>query len=107
MSLNIEIIEEKKNPLIDRTEITFKIDHFGNGTPNRMDIKSKLAAMQGANEKLTIIKKIKTYFGTAQVIGRAYIYSNGKELRYYEPVHIQVRNMPKEKRTENSFKKSS
>ena len=100
MSLNIEIIEEKKNPLIDRTEISFRIDHFGKGTPNRLDVKSKIAAMQGANEKLTIIKRIKTHFGAAQIIGTAYVYENGKELQYYEPIHIQVRNLPKEKRVE-------
>ena len=100
MSLNIEIIEEKKNPLIERTEIKFRIDHFGNGTPNRLDVKGKIAAMQGANEKLTIVKKIKTHFGAAQIIGMAYVYDNGKELQYYEPFHIQVRNLPKEKRTE-------
>ncbi len=100
MSLNIEIIEEKKNPLVDRTEIQFKIDHFGTGTPNRLDVKSKLAALQGANEKLTIIKKLKSHFGAAQIIGIAYIYDNAKELQFYEPIHIQVRNLPKEKRTE-------
>ena len=100
MSLNIEITEEKKNPLVDRTEIKFRIENFGSGTPNRLDVKSKIAAMQGANEKLTIIKKIKTQFGAARVIGTAYIYGNGKELQYYEPIHIQVRNLPKEKRTE-------
>ena len=100
MSLNIDIIDEKKNPLVDRTEIQFKIDHFGTGTPNRLDVKSKLAALQGANEKLTIIKKLKSHFGAAQIIGMAYIYDNVKELQYYEPIHIQLRNLPKEKRTE-------
>ena len=31
MTLNIEIIEEKENPLIERTELTIRIDHFGEG----------------------------------------------------------------------------
>lgn len=100
MSLNIEIIEEKKNPLIDRLEISFKIDHFSEGTPNRLDVKKKIAAMKGSNEKLTIINRLKTYFGEALVQGKAYIYDNFKELQYFEPFHIQVRNLPPEKRTE-------
>jgi len=100
MSLNIEIIEEKKNPLIDRTEIKFRIDHFGKGTPNRLEVKKKISAMQGSNEKLTIIKKLNTYFGASYTIGKACIYSNSKDLQYFEPFHVQVRNLNNEKRTE-------
>ncbi len=100
MSVNIEITEEKKNPLIERTELTFRIDHFGKGTPNRLEVKKKIAALQGSDEKLTIIKKLDTRFGASYAIGKAYIYSDAKELQYYEPLHIQVRNLEKDKRAE-------
>ena len=100
MSLNIEIMEEKKSPLIERTELTFRIDHFGKGTPNRLDVKKKIAALQGSDEKLTIIKKLDTHFGVSYSIGKVYIYNNAKELQYYEPFHIQVRNLEKDKRAE-------
>jgi small subunit ribosomal protein S24e len=100
MSFNIEIIEEKKNPLIERTEITFRIDHFGKGTPNRLEVKKKIAAMQAGNEKLTIIRKLDTQFGASHIVGKAYIYQDAKELQFYTPFHIQVRNLEKEKRTE-------
>lgn len=100
MSLNIEITEEKKNPLIERTELTFRIDHFGDGTPNRLEVKKKIAALQGSDEKLTIIKKLDTYFGVSHTIGKAYIYNDAKELHYYEPFHVQVRNLEKDKRAE-------
>jgi len=106
MSLNIEITEEKKNPLIERTEITFRIDHFGVGTPNRLEIKKKLAALQGSDEKLTIITNLITHFGASHTIGKAHIYSNAEELQYFESFHIQVRNLEKEKRVEiNQLKK--
>ncbi|MFW9819036.1 MAG: 30S ribosomal protein S24e [Candidatus Thorarchaeota archaeon] len=100
MSLNIEILEEKKNPLIDRTELKFRIDNFGTGTPNRLEVKKKIAAMQGSNEKLTIIRNLGTHFGATYTIGIAYIYENAEELQFYTPFHIQVRNLEKEKRTE-------
>lgn len=100
MSLNIEIIEEKKHPLIDRIEIKFRIDHFAKGTPNRLEVKKKISAMQGSNEKLTIIKDLETHFGASYIIGKASIYNNSKDLQYFEPFHIQVRNLDKEKRTE-------
>ncbi|UCD00684.1 MAG: 30S ribosomal protein S24e [Promethearchaeota archaeon] len=100
MSLNIEILEEKKNPLIERTEIKFSVNHFGAGTPNRLEIKKKIAAMQGSDEKLTIIKHLDTHFGASHTLGKAFIYDNKNELEYFEPFHIQARNLEKEKRTE-------
>ena len=83
MSLNIEITEEKKNPLIDRLEVIFKIDHFGKGTPNRLEIKQKIAAMKGSNEKLTIISNLKTHFGASYIVGRANIYEKSKDLQFF------------------------
>ena len=100
MALNIEIVEEKKNSLIDRIELTFRIDHFGTGTPNRLEVKKKVAAMQGSDEKLTIIKNLDTHFGASHTIGKAFVYKNSKDLQYFEPFHLQVRNLEKDKRTE-------
>lgn len=100
MTLQIEITDEKKNPLIDRTELTFRIDHFGEGTPNRLDIKKKIAAMQGSDEKLTIIRKLQTVWGSSYTIGKVYIYNDVSELQFYESFHIQVRNLEREKREE-------
>ncbi|NVM16133.1 MAG: 30S ribosomal protein S24e [Candidatus Lokiarchaeota archaeon] len=100
MSFTIEILEEKKNPIIDRTEVKFRIDHFDASTPNRLEVKKKIAAIKNANEKFTIIRKIQTHFGGAYDVGLANIYEEAKELQFYEPFHIQVRNLPKDTRSE-------
>ncbi len=98
--MSIENIEEKKNPLIGRIELTFRVDHFGASSPNRLDIKKKISAIQGSDEKLTIVKKLDTHFGASYSIGKVYIYDNAKELQFFEPFHIKVRNLEKEKRIE-------
>jgi small subunit ribosomal protein S24e len=100
MSFTIEILEEKKNPLIDREEIIFRIDHFSESTPNRLEVKKKIAALKNSNEKLTIIRNIQTHFGGTYDVGLANIYEEAKELQFYEPFHIQVRNLPKDTRAE-------
>ena len=100
MAFEVEIIKEEKNPLIDRTEIEFKLDHFGTGTPNRLEVKKKIAALKNSDEKLTIVKQIKTHFGSAYAIGLVYIYESAKEIEFYEPFHIRVRNLTLEKRNE-------
>ncbi len=106
MSFTIEILEEKRNPLIDRTELKIKIDHYGKGSPNRLEIKKKVASMHGSNEKLTIIKKIQSHFGSTQDIAQIYVYDSAESLKFFEPFHIQARNLPKEKRVDiYKFKK--
>ncbi|MHA1689350.1 MAG: 30S ribosomal protein S24e [Promethearchaeota archaeon] len=100
MSFDIEIIEKKKNPLINRLEVKFKTNHFGQGTPNRLEIKKKIAALLQTNEKLTLVRKIKTHFGSAYSIGTIHAYEDPEELQFYEPFHVQVRNIPQEKREE-------
>ncbi|MHA1456733.1 MAG: 30S ribosomal protein S24e [Promethearchaeota archaeon] len=90
MTFDIEILEEKKNPLIDRTEIKIRIEHFGAGTPNRLEIKKKIAALKNAKDPLTIVHKIQTQYGSTY----------DKELQFFEPFHIQVRNLPLDKRNE-------
>ena len=98
MSFDVEILEEKTNLLIDRIELKVKIDHFGKGTPNRLELKKKISALKTSNEKLTIVKDIQTHFGATQDIAKVYVYGNAEELQYFEPFHIQVRNLPKDKR---------
>ena len=100
MSFDIEILQEKKNPLIDRIELQVKINHFGKGTPNRLEIKKQIAAMKTSDENLTIVKKIETHFGATEDLSKIYIYNDKKDLEFFEPFHIRVRNLPKEKRTE-------
>jgi len=49
---------------------------------------------------LTIIRNIQGHFGSAYSVGHIYIYDDIKKLQYFEPFHIQVRNLEKEKREE-------
>ena len=100
MSYKVEVLEEKKNELVNRAELEFRIDHFGTGTPNRLEIKKKIAAMKNADEKLTVIRKMKTHYGAAYTTGKVNIYENSEDLQFYEPFHIQVRNLDAEKRKE-------
>jgi ribosomal protein S24E len=100
MTFEIEILNKEKNPLIERTELEFRIDHFGESTPNRLEVKKKIAGMEGADEKLTIIREISSHFGNPYSIGKANIYENAEDLKYFEPFHIKVRNLDQEKRSE-------
>ncbi|MCP4761010.1 MAG: 30S ribosomal protein S24e [archaeon] len=98
MSLKIDIIEKKNNPLTKRNEITFKIDIKKGGTPNRLDVKNKIAAMETADESLVFVKAINSTFGKRSVTGRVDIYEDAENAKKYEPSFMKIRNLPKEER---------
>ena len=97
MPMDIEIIETKENPLLNRKEVEFLIDE--NQTPDRIAVKEKLAAMNNADFDLVFIKEIKARFGKTAVTGFATIYGD-EESSKIEPVYMHIRNLKKDERDE-------
>ena len=104
MSFKINIIESKHNPLVNRREVHFKVEHPSSGTPNRIEIKKKIAALETADENLTFIKKIRTSFGNRYADCRANIYEDAETATKFEPKYMVIRNLPKDQRDEERKK---
>lgn len=100
MSYKIEVTDRHDNPLTKRVEVTFSIEHPKSGSPNRYEVKEKLAALESADESLVFIEKINTVFGARHVEGLAFIYQDKESADKFEPAWSQIRNMPKEDRKE-------
>ncbi len=90
--MNIEILERKENPLLDREEITFELHYDGESTPARLAVQSKLAALLNADAERTIIRKIEGKFGRQVSTGHAYIYPSVEIRDKVEAAHIIKRN---------------
>jgi small subunit ribosomal protein S24e len=97
--VNIKILEVKENKLLRRKEVIFSVEHLGNGTPNRLEVKEKLAALQTAKADLTFIKVMKPLFSMPQIKGKAIIYQD-EEAAKMEPGYSRIRNLPKDQRVE-------
>ena len=93
-------MESQHNPLTNRKEIQFRVNNPKSGTPNRYEIKQKLAALETADENLVFVKNIQTIFGKRHVIGRANIYDDIENADRFEPTYMKIRNMPKEERSD-------
>ena len=96
----IEIISDTENKLLNRQEIEFEINHPTSSTPNRLEIKKKIAAQFNKEEALTIIKKLETKYGIGLTIGQARIYNSMIDIQDIEPAYVIKRNNPEEKTEE-------
>ncbi len=89
--MDIKIIEEKNNPLLNRREVVFKVDHES-ATPSRKSIVDRIAATMNSKEGLVVIDNLKTEFGKRETIGYAKIYETEERAKQVERPHITERN---------------
>jgi len=90
--MELEIIEKRENPLLNRTEIKFRVKHQGEKTPERELVKNDLAEMLKVNKSLIIIDYIRPGFGMAISSGYAKVYKSMEDARRVEPSYILKRN---------------
>lgn len=89
--MDIQVIEEKKNPLLNRREIVFKVNH-DDSTPSRKSIVEKLAATLNSKIGQVYVDSLKTEFGKRETIGYAKIYETAERAEQVERAHIIERN---------------
>ena len=102
--MNIKIVYEKENPLFERKEIRFEVNHENEPTPKLSDVKTALATKIGVNPSLIIIDSFKTMFGVGISIGDARIYKDIEKLKQYEPEYLLKRNKVIKEEKENGQK---
>lgn len=88
--MEIEILEERENPLFDRKEVKFLVRH--EGSVKRTEVRKELASKVGWDESLTVIKKLDQQFGKTESVGMANLYKSRDSLMEYEPEFILKRD---------------
>lgn len=89
--MDIQVIEEKNNPNLNRREIVFKVIHDAS-TPTRKSVVERLAATLNSKSSLVFVDSLKTEFGKRETIGYAKIYETPERAKQVERVHIIERN---------------
>jgi len=93
--VKIKIIDKRRNELLKRLEVKFRVDHEKSGTPTRLQIRQGLAGILDVDEEKIYVKKIETKTGTNIAFGKANIYDSLSQAEYVEPKYIVLRNKPK------------
>lgn len=104
IAMKVEIIERVENPLLQRAEIKFKVDHAGGPTPKRLDVRAQLAAQLGIAEELIVIEKLASLYGKQASSGIARAYSSKDRLEELEPKYLLKRGLPAEAKPEEKPK---
>jgi len=91
--MELQIINDKTNPLLKRREISLKIKN--KVTSSRIEVKNKLAAVTDSKPELIVIERLDTVFGKQEVIGTASIYENEELLKKLAQKHLTARDAPK------------
>ena len=103
--MEVKIVSTKKNSLLKRKEVDFRVDQGLKGkTPTRLEVKKAIAAQLKMKEELVFIKKMKTMTGTNIAVGVANAYETLEQARFIEPEYIRKRNSPPEEPKEEEKK---
>jgi len=93
--VDLEIINQRRNDLLKRLEVRFRINHEKSGTPTRIEVRRRLASILDVDEERVYVKKFETKTGTMTAYGEANVYDSVSQAEYVEPEHIILRNRPK------------
>jgi len=101
--MEVEILSDKKNQMLRRKEVVFKIEHAETGsTPSRTDVRKAVANALKSEDPLVFLKRFETKTGTRIAFGEANIYENLEQAKLVEPDYIIKRSMPPEKKQEEN-----
>lgn len=100
--MKIQILTQRHNDLLNRDEITIKILHEGTGTPTRVEVRKKVATILNVDIERVYIKKVETKTGSMTSVGEVNVYDTAEQAKYLEPEFIILRNLGKEKKTEET-----
>ena len=96
--MQVNIISAKKNPLLKRKEVNFRVEQgLKAKTPTRSAVRKALATELKTNEKTVFVKKMRTMTGTNISVGIATAYETEEQAKLIEPEYIIKRNKPHEK----------
>lgn len=94
--MDVVVISRKENPLLERTELRFKVLHRGEKTPERELVREKLASMLNEKKELVIVDHMRSQFGKQESLGYAKIYKSRERAMRVERDRTLVRNKLKE-----------
>jgi ribosomal protein S24E len=96
--MEIKVSNEFYNPLLKRKEISLEIEHTGEGTPQRFDIRKRMAAKLNAKIENVFVVSLNTATGLQRSTCSLQVYDDSHVASSTVPEHVAVRNLSPEER---------
>ena len=93
--MDIEIIEEKVNPLLKRVELKVKVSHNG-ATPRRAEVKDNVVALKDANHDRVVVESLHSRFGACESIASVMVYESRDAMLSTEEEYVLRKNFSEE-----------
>jgi len=90
-NMDIDIIEEKSNPMLHRTDVRFEMTHE-EATPSRLSVRDSLAAKLNKDAEEVVVHELDTKFGMRKTAGYAKVYDSPEFAQDVEQDHMLERN---------------
>lgn len=89
--MDIEFINEKENPLLDRTEYDIRVTHE-EGTPKFGEMRSKVAALKDLDNDKFVIQGVKALYGMSASVGELRVYKDSAKMAATERSYVLKKN---------------
>jgi ribosomal protein S24E len=96
--MEIKVSNEFYNPLLKRKEITLEIDHSGEGTPQRFEIRKRMASKLNAKIENVFVISLDTSTGLQRSTCALQVYDDSRAALSTVPEHVATRNLAPEER---------
>jgi microtubule-associated protein 1 len=98
--MEVKILDKKDEGLLSRTSIKADVT-FKGVTPSKEELKKQIASLLKADEKLVVVKNVRTFFGKEEAEVAAYQYESEEDLKKIEPKKKAAKEKaPKEEKKE-------
>ncbi len=88
----LEVVVERRNDLLSRTEVQAIAHHELKSTPSRSDLREALAKAYSRSPDSVYIKSIKTSYGVGLSIVHAHVYDSHEAALKVEPLYVLARH---------------
>lgn len=90
--MDLEILKKKENPVLKRVEVSFRLTHPKEKTPQRQAVRDKIAATVGGKRDGVIIAFMRSRFGSSVTEGYAKVYDSSEAAKKLEPQFVLKRH---------------
>jgi small subunit ribosomal protein S24e len=92
--VDFKVKQDTYNPLLKRKEVSIEVEHGGQGTPSRVDLRKAVASKFTTKPENVYVIEVETKTGTQNALCLVEVYDDAQTAQETVPKHIQTRNLP-------------